>query len=69
MAKLQLEKAKKEELERKRKSFQNQVNLIERLKAEQGGPVHMLDEISEGAARLRVADQDGSGRLHPQDHG
>jgi len=46
VAKLQLEKQKKEELERKRKSFQDQVNLIERLKAEQGGPVHMLDEIS-----------------------
>jgi type IV pilus assembly protein PilN len=46
VAKLQLEKQKKEELERKRKSFQDQVNLIERLKAEQAGPVHMLDEIS-----------------------
>ena len=46
VAKLQLEKQKKDELERKRKSFQDQVNLIERLKAEQGGPVHMLDEIS-----------------------
>ncbi len=46
VAKLQVEKAKKEELERKRKSFQDQVNLIERLKAQQGGPVRMLDEIS-----------------------
>jgi type IV pilus assembly protein PilN len=46
VAKLQVEKAKKEELEAKRKSFQDQVNLIERLKAEQGGPVRMLDEIS-----------------------
>jgi type IV pilus assembly protein PilN len=46
VAKLQLEKTKKEELEKKRKSFQDQVNLIERLKAEQGGPVRMLDEIS-----------------------
>jgi type IV pilus assembly protein PilN len=45
VAKLQLEKAKKDELERKRKSFQDQVNLIERLKTEQGGPVRMLDEI------------------------
>ncbi|MEO8360963.1 MAG: PilN domain-containing protein [Vicinamibacteria bacterium] len=44
--KLKVEKARKEELERKRKSFQDQVNLIERLKAEQGGPVRMLDEIS-----------------------
>ncbi len=46
VAKLGVEKAKKEELERKRKSFTDQVNLIERLKAEQGGPVRMLDEIS-----------------------
>lgn len=46
VAKLQLEKTKKEELEKKRKSFQDQVNLIERLKAEQAGPVRMLDEIS-----------------------
>lgn len=46
VAKLQLEKTKKEDLEKKRKSFQDQVNLIERLKAEQGGPVRMLDEIS-----------------------
>jgi type IV pilus assembly protein PilN len=45
VAKLQIEKQKKDELERKRKSFQDQVNLIERLKAEQGGPVRMLDEI------------------------
>lgn len=45
VAKLQLEKAKKDELERKRRSFQDQVTLIERLKAEQGGPVRMLDEI------------------------
>lgn len=44
--KLTKEKAKKEELEKKRKSFQDQVNLIERLKAEQGGPVRMLDELS-----------------------
>ncbi len=46
VAKLQVEKAKKEELERKRKSFEEQVNLIELLKAQQGGPVRMLDEIS-----------------------
>lgn len=46
VAKLEVERAKKEELERKRKSFQDQVNLIERLKAQQGGPVRMLDEIS-----------------------
>jgi len=63
VAKLQLEKAKKEELERKRKSFQNQVNLIERLKAEQGGPVRMLDEIQKALPDfvwLTKMDQAGS---------
>jgi type IV pilus assembly protein PilN len=63
VAKLQLEKAKKEELERKRKSFQDQVNLIERLKAEQGGPVRMLDEISKALPDfvwLTRMDQTGS---------
>jgi type IV pilus assembly protein PilN len=52
VAKLEKEKAKKEELERKRKSFEDQVNLIERLKAEQGGPVRMLDEISKALPDL-----------------
>ena len=33
-------------LERKRETFQRKVDLIERLKAEQSGPVHMLDEVS-----------------------
>jgi type IV pilus assembly protein PilN len=33
-------------LELKRATFQRKVDLIERLKAEQSGPVHMLDEIS-----------------------
>lgn len=46
VASLEKEKARKEELERKRKSVQDQVNLIERLKIEQAGPVRMLDEIS-----------------------
>ena len=63
VAKLQIEKAKKEELEKKRKSFQDQVNLIERLKAEQGGPVRMLDEISKALPDfvwLTKMDQAGS---------
>lgn len=63
VAKLQLEKAKKEELEKKRKSFQDQVNLIERLKAEQGGPVRMLDELSKALPDfvwLTKMDQAGS---------
>jgi type IV pilus assembly protein PilN len=33
-------------LELKRATFQRKVDLIERLKAEQRGPVHMLDEVS-----------------------
>lgn len=33
-------------LELKRSTFQQKVDLIEKLKAEQSGPVHMLDEIS-----------------------
>ena len=33
-------------LELKRANFQRKVDLIERLKAEQSGPVHMLDEVS-----------------------
>jgi Tfp pilus assembly protein PilN len=33
-------------LELKRATFQRKVDLIEQLKAEQSGPVHMLDEIS-----------------------
>jgi type IV pilus assembly protein PilN len=35
-----------DELEQKRSTFQRKVDLIEQLKAEQSGPVHMLDEIS-----------------------
>jgi Tfp pilus assembly protein PilN len=33
-------------LELKRATFQRKVDLVERLKAEQSGPVHMLDEVS-----------------------
>jgi type IV pilus assembly protein PilN len=43
---LQAIKAQVDALEAKRASYQRQVDLIERLKAEQSGPVHMLDEIS-----------------------
>jgi type IV pilus assembly protein PilN len=43
---LQAIKAQVDALERKRETFQRKVDLIERLKAEQSGPVHMLDEIS-----------------------
>ena len=40
----------------------SKVDLIERLKAEQSGPVHMLDEVSQGAARLRLAHRPGPDR-------
>jgi type IV pilus assembly protein PilN len=43
---LQAIKAQVDALEKKRETFQRKVDLIERLKAEQSGPVHMLDEIS-----------------------
>jgi type IV pilus assembly protein PilN len=35
-----------DELEAKRAMFQRKIDLIERLKAQQSGPVHMLDEVS-----------------------
>jgi len=43
---LQEIKRQVDELELKRATFQRKVDLIERLKAEQSGPVHMLDEVS-----------------------
>jgi type IV pilus assembly protein PilN len=43
---LQAIKKKVEEFQAKKKMFQEKVNLIERLRAEQSGPVHMLDELS-----------------------
>jgi type IV pilus assembly protein PilN len=43
---LQAIKVQVDALEAKRSTFQKKVDLIERLKAEQTGPVHMLDEIS-----------------------
>ena len=43
---LQAIKVQVDALEAKRATFQRKVDLIERLKAEQSGPVHMLDEIS-----------------------
>ena len=43
---LQAIKKQVDDLEPKRATFQRKVDLIERLKAEQSGPVHMLDEIS-----------------------
>jgi type IV pilus assembly protein PilN len=43
---LQAIKVQVDALEAKRATFQKKVDLIERLKAEQTGPVHMLDEVS-----------------------
>jgi type IV pilus assembly protein PilN len=43
---LQAIKKQVDDLEAKRATFQRKVDLIERLKAEQSAPVHMLDEIS-----------------------
>lgn len=43
---LQVIKAKVEVFERKRALLDAKVDLIERLKSQQSGPVHMLDEIS-----------------------
>jgi Tfp pilus assembly protein PilN len=43
---LQAIKKQVDDLEAKRATFQRKVDLIERLKAEQSAPVHMLDEVS-----------------------
>jgi Tfp pilus assembly protein PilN len=43
---LQAIKVQVDALEAKRATFQRKVDLIERLKAEQSGPVHLVDEIS-----------------------
>ena len=43
---LQAIKAQVDALEAKRATFQRKVDLIERLKADQSGPVHLVDEIS-----------------------
>jgi type IV pilus assembly protein PilN len=50
-------------LELKRATFQRKVDLIERLKAEQSGPVHMLDEVSKALPDyvwLTAMDQTGT---------
>src|SRR5688500_2286664 len=60
-------------LELKRATFQRKVDLIERLKAEQSGPVHMLDEISKALPDyvwLTALDQTGTAvRLAGQSNG
>ena len=70
---LQAIKAQVDALERKRETFQRKVDLIERLKAEQSGPVHMLDEISKALPDfvcLATLDQTGEKvRLNGQSSG
>jgi type IV pilus assembly protein PilN len=70
---LQAIKMQVDALEKKRATFQQKVDLIERLKAEQSGPVHMLDEISKSLPDmvwLSSMDQSGKGvRLGGQSNG
>jgi len=61
---LQAIKQQVDDLEKKRTTFQRKVDLIEQLKAEQSGPVHMLDEISKNLPDfvwLSALDQSGAG--------
>jgi len=51
-AELQVIKDQVDALEAKRRMFQDKVDLIERLRLEQGGPVHMLDEVSKALPDL-----------------
>lgn len=60
---LQAIKQQVDDLEKKRTTFQRKVDLIESLKAEQSGPVHMLDEISKNLPDfvwLNTLDQTGA---------
>jgi type IV pilus assembly protein PilN len=49
---LQVIKDQVDALEAKRKTFQTKVDLIERLRREQSGPVHLLDEMSKALPDL-----------------
>jgi type IV pilus assembly protein PilN len=46
LTKLQTIKKQVDEFQAKKKELEDKVNLIERLRAEQSGPVHLLDEVS-----------------------
>jgi len=46
LTKLQAIKKQVDEFQAKKKELEDKVNLIERLRAEQSGPVHLLDEVS-----------------------
>jgi len=59
---LQAIKAQVDAFQAKKKTLEDKVNLIERLKTEQSGPVHMLDEISKALPDLVwLVDMDQSG--------
>ncbi|MBI3932633.1 MAG: PilN domain-containing protein [Acidobacteria bacterium] len=61
---LQAIKAKVDEYEAQKRQLDAKIALIERLQAEQSGPVHMLDEISQAVPDfvwLTSLDQTGSG--------
>jgi type IV pilus assembly protein PilN len=60
---LQAVKKQVDEFQAKKKTLEDKVNLIERLRAEQAGPVHMLDEISKALPDfvwLTSMDQNGA---------
>src|SRR4051812_23119502 len=63
LTKLQAIKKQVDEFQAKKKTLEDKVNLIERLRAEQAGPVHMLDEISKALPDfvwLSSLDQNGA---------
>jgi type IV pilus assembly protein PilN len=63
LADLQAVKKQVDEFQAKKKTLEDKVNLIERLRAEQAGPVHMLDEISKALPDfvwLTSMDQNGA---------
>jgi len=63
LADLQAVKKQVDEFQAKKKTLEDKVNLIERLRAEQAGPVHMLDEISKALPDfvwLSSLDQNGA---------
>jgi len=60
---LQAVKKQVDEFQAKKKTLEDKVTLIERLRAEQAGPVHMLDEISKALPDfvwLSSLDQNGA---------
>lgn len=63
LAKLQTIKKEVDEFQAKKKELEDKVTLIERLRGEQSGPVHLLDEVSKALPDfvwLTNLDQNGS---------